>query len=59
MANVEVTLKKPYTYYGMKKKSGDTMLVSPDQIPRLVRREIIEDPNSKKVKGKKAEVINE
>lgn len=59
MANVEVTLKNPYTYYGIKKKAGDTILVSPDQIPRLIRREIIEDSNPKKNKGKKAEVTNE
>lgn len=59
MANVEVTLKKSYTYYGMNKKIGDKILVSADQIPRLVRREIIDDPNPKKNKGKKAEVTNE
>lgn len=54
MANVEVILKKKYPYYGMEKKAGDKILVAPDQIPRLVRREIIEDPNPKEAVSKKA-----
>lgn len=58
MANILAKLKRDFPYYGGIKKAGETILVDVQQVTRLVKREIIEDPNKmgateiKKSRGK-------
>lgn len=57
MATIEVKLKKPRPYYGMKKKIGDKILIDDSQIPHLVKTGFIDEPVKKSDKSKqKSEV---
>jgi hypothetical protein len=44
MANIKAKLKRDFPYYGEIKKAGEEILVDVQQVTRLVKRGIIEDP---------------
>lgn len=56
MANIEAKLKRDFPYYGEIKKAGEKILVDVAQVSRLIKREIIEDPNQQKAEPEEAVV---